>query len=163
MIKIVTYSFLVSFFAILLSGCGEGRGSFLKEHISDYNIQETAKRFSEALAPKRYLVTGKIDHEAIAAKEKMYLQPTLTLELSNPVISSKLISCNQTMSLELPLRISIYNELNGTTHLAYTNPEYWSLKHNIRDKNCIQLVILMARDLDAATEAIKKRVSKSSH
>jgi len=153
-------SILMSTVLILIigAGCGSGesRGSFLKEHSSDYNISETARRITAALAPKNYHLLRTIDHEAVAKEIQLYLKPTLTLELDNPKISSKLLDCNPTMAVDLPLRIGIYNELNGSTHLVYTNPEYWSLKHNIKDKTCINLINLMARDLDIASDAIKK-------
>ncbi|ADV46777.1 protein of unknown function DUF302 [Nitratifractor salsuginis DSM 16511] len=147
---------LLALFAI--SGCsgGKDRGAFLKEHTSDYNITESAKRITQALAPMNYHLLRTIDHEARAKALKFYLKPTLTLELDNPKISAKLLDCNPTMAVDLPLRIGFYNELNGTTHLVYTNPEYWSLKHNIKDKTCIQLINLLARDLDSASDAIKK-------
>ncbi len=141
-----------------LSACsgGKNRSSFLKEHVSDYNITETARRISAALEPKNYHLLRSIDQEQRAAAIKMYLKPTLTLEIDNPKISAKLLDCNPTMAVDLPLRIGIYNELNGTTHLVYTNPEYWSLKHNIKEKTCIDLINLMARDLDIASDAVKK-------
>ncbi len=140
-----------------LSGCGgEGRGKFLKETSSDYNLSETARRYAEALAPKNYHLLRVIDHEATAKKLSFYLKPTLTLEIDNPKIRVKLLDCNPTMAVDLPLRVGVYNELNGSTRLVYTNPEYWSLKHNIRDKTCIQLINLTARDLDEATDAIHK-------
>ncbi len=143
---------------LLFSGCGGGkdRGTFLKEHTSDYNLTETARRFSANLEEKNYRLLRIIDQEVIARSVKMYLKPTLTLELNNPKISSKLLDCNPTMAVDLPIRVGVYNELNGTTHLVYTNPEYWSLKHNIKDKTCIELVNLIARDFDIASDAIKK-------
>jgi len=141
-----------------LAGCsgGRDRGTFLKEHVSDYNLTETARRFSANLEKKNYRLLRIIDQEVIARSVKMYLKPTLTLELNNPKISSKLLDCNPTMAVDLPIRVGVYNELNGTTHLVYTNPEYWSLKHNIKDKTCIELVNMIARDFDIASDAIKK-------
>jgi uncharacterized protein (DUF302 family) len=148
----------VLFALFAISGCSgaKSRGAFLKEHTSDYNITETARRITQALAPMNYHLLRTLDHEERAKAVKMYLKPTLTLELDNPKISAKLLDCNPTMAVDLPLRIGLYNELNGTTHLVYTNPEYWSLKHNIKDKNCIELINLLARDLDSASDAIKK-------
>jgi len=152
--------FIPLFFVTLLflSACGGGkdRGTFLKEHVSDYNITETARRITAALEPKNYHLLRTIDQEQRATAIKMYLKPTLTLEIDNPKISAKLLDCNPTMAVDLPLRIGIYNELNGTTHLVYTNPEYWSLKHNIKEKTCIDLINLMARDLDIASDSIRK-------
>ncbi len=148
---------MIAGIAFLLGGCGgQSRGTFLKEKVSDYNISETARRFAEALKPKNYRFIRLVDHEAEANRLKLYLKPTHTLVLNNPKISAKLLDCNPTMAIELPIRVGIYNELNGRTHLVYTNPEYWSLKHNIKDKTCIQLVNLISRDFDAATDAIVK-------
>ena len=150
---------LVLLSAILfLTACsgGKDRSTFLREHISDYNITESAHRIVQALEPKNYHLLRVIDEEKRAAAIKMYLKPTLTLEIDNPKITAKLLDCNPTLAVDLPLRIGLYNELDGTTHLVYTNPEYWSLKHNIRDKTCIQLINLMARDLDIASDAIRK-------
>ncbi|WP_456432726.1 DUF302 domain-containing protein [Nitratifractor sp.] len=145
--------------ALILGGCSgtpSERGVFLKEFVSDYNLSETARRFVGALSNKNYHQVAVVDHEAAATKLKLYLRPNLTVELDNPKISSKLLSCNPTMATDLPLRIGVYRELNGTVRLVYTNPEYWSLKHNIKDATCIQLINLLARDFDAASDAIRK-------
>ena len=148
---------LITSVLLLLAGCGgNSRGTFLKEKVSDYNITETAKRFAAALAPKNYHLRRIIDHEQAAHALKEYLKPTLTLIIDNPKISTKLLDCNPTMAVDLPIEVGIYNELNGTTNLVYTNPEYWSLKHNVKDKTCIELINMLARDFDAATDAIVK-------
>jgi len=148
---------LITGLLLLLAGCGStDRGSFLKEKVSDYNISETARRFATALAPKNYRLLQIIDHEQEATALKEYLKPTLTLVLNNPKITTKLLDCNPTMAVDLPIEVGVYNELNGTTNLVYTNPEYWSLKHNIKDKTCIELINMLARDFDAATDAVVK-------
>ena len=142
--------------ATILAGCGSGKGKFIKDIVSDYNSSVTAERFAQALAFKNYRLVSKIDQEQVAKGVDIFLYPTLTLNINNPKISATFIKCNPSMALEMPIRVSVYNELNGTTHLAYTNPEYWSLKHNIKDSRCIELVNLVARDLDEATDSIKK-------
>ena len=152
----IFYLLLLFAYTVLINGCGETKGSFIKDRVSDYNNSETAKRFVSALAPKNYRLVAKIDQESIAKGVDMFLYPTLTLEINNPKISSKLIKCNPSMAMEMPIRVAVYNELNGTTHLSYTNPEYWSLKHNIKDGECINLVLLIARDFDEAVDSIKR-------
>ena len=88
------------------------------------------------------------------------LYPNITLEFSNNKIETKLISCNPSMALELPIRVAVYNELNGKTHVAYTDPEYWSLKHNVKDSKCIQLLILIKQDLAEAVEQVTIKEKK---
>jgi len=141
-----------------LSGCTTkaGETKFIHKIVSDFNTTETLDRFAKALAPKKYLPVHRYDHTAVATREKMYLKPTISLDLGNAMIDSKLLSCNPTMATELPMRIGVYRDLSGQVTLVYTNPEYWSLKHNIKDKNCLELVKIMARDLDEATVALQK-------
>ena len=141
-----------------LSGCTKtGESDFINKTLSDYNASETITRFTKALAPKEYKVLHILNHTPAATKEKMYLKPTFSVDLSNPLIDSKLLDCNPTMAVDLPLRIGVYRELSGKVTLVYTNPEYWTLKHNMKDANCLKLVKIMARDLDIATEAIHKK------
>jgi uncharacterized protein (DUF302 family) len=141
---------------LIAVGCGKSSSSFIKGEVSDFDVNSTAKRFSQALEGKNYHLVSKVDQEKIAKSIKEYLRPTITIEINNPKISTKLISCNPSMALELPIRFAIYRELNGKVHLIYTNPEYWSLKHNIKDKECIDLILLLARDFDIALDSIKK-------
>ena len=142
--------------SLMLIGCGSSKGKFIKDVVSDYNNSATADRFIEALSSKNYSLVSKIDQERVANRVGVFLYPTLTLNIDNPKISATFIKCNPSMALEMPIRVTVYNELNGTTHLAYTNPEYWSLKHNIKDSRCIELVNLVARDFDEALDSIKK-------
>jgi uncharacterized protein (DUF302 family) len=145
-------------FILLLSGCStkSAQTKFIKKATSDYNTTETIARFTKALAPKRYTPLHTLDHTPLATAQKMYLKPTLSVDLSNPMIDSKLLDCSPTMAVDLPLRVGVYRALSGAVTLVYTSPEYWSLKHNIKDKNCLELVKIMATDLDQATDAITR-------
>jgi uncharacterized protein (DUF302 family) len=144
--------------AFFLSACTgkSGQTTFIHTIPSEYNTTETMKRFTKALSAKHYTLTHTLDHTPLAAQEKMYLKPTISFELAQPMIDSKLLDCNPTLSTDLPVRIGVYRALSGAVTLVYTDPEYWSLKHNIKDQNCLELVKIMAADLDEATHAIAK-------
>ncbi len=148
----------IAFLLLALSACStkSGQTKFIHKIPSDYNTTETLSRFAKALEGKHYTPIHTLDHTPLATAQKMYLKPTISVDLSNPMIDSKLLDCNPTMATELPLRIGVFRELSGQVTLVYTNPEYWSLKHNIKDKNCLGLVKIMARDLDEATTAIAR-------
>ena len=144
---------------LALSGCSTkaGETKFIRKIVSDYNASQTITRFTQALKNKKYIPTHRMDHTVLATQEKMYLKPTISVDLSNPIIDSKLLDCNPTLSTDLPARIGVYRELSGQVTLVYTNPEYWTLKHNVKDKNCLELIKIMAADLDEAGEAIAKK------
>ncbi|HIP61641.1 MAG TPA: DUF302 domain-containing protein [Sulfurovum sp.] len=141
---------------MLFSACGMKKGNFLRTVESAYDIKETEIRFSKALKDKNYQITKHTKHSDIAKENGMYLMPTISITISYPKVSSGLLTCNQSMAIEMPMRISIYEELGGKVHLAYTQPEYWSLKHNIKDQNCIDILLQIAQDFDVATASIAK-------
>jgi len=144
--------------ALFTTACTKtGQSSFIHKTLSDYNSSETLTRFTQALKAKQYLPMHRMDHTKLATAEKMYLKPTYSVDLSNAIIDSKLLDCNPTMAADLPIRIGVYRALSGQVTLVYTNPEYWSLKHNIKDANCLKLIKIMAADLDEATETITKK------
>ena len=150
--------------ALLLGGCSDktknAKTKFIKQSESRYKIDKTIEIVSKNLANKNYKLVYAFDHEKEALKLKKMLYPTKTLEFSNNKIETKLLSCNPSMSLELPIRVAVYNELNGKTHIAYTDPEYWSLKHNIHNNDCLKLVILIKQDLAEAVEKIEPKEKK---
>ncbi len=144
---------------LALAGCSTkaGETTFIRKVISDYNTTETLARFAKALEGKKYTPIHPMDHTPLATQEKMYLKPTLSIDLSNPLIDSKLLDCNPTLAVDLPARIGVYRELSGQVTLVYTNPEYWTLKHNIKDKNCLELIKIMAADFDEASGSVAKK------
>ncbi len=144
----------LAFSLILFSACGMKKGNFLITITSKYEMSETITNFSKVLERKGYKVISRTNHADIAKKQNMYLMPTTSITIDYPAVASGLMTCNQSMAIEMPMRVSIYEELGGTVKLAYTQPEYWSLKHNIKDKNCIDILLQITQDLDIATTSI---------
>ena len=70
----------------------------------------------------------------------MNLKPETVVVFGNPKMGTVLMNCNPSMGLDLPLRMLVTTDYEGITTLTYTNPEYWSLKHNIKDKNCLNIL-----------------------
>ena len=81
-----------------------------------------------------------IDHAKAAEKIGLRLKPETVVMFGNPKIGTKLMQCNPTMGLDLPLRILFTADEEGKTSITYTNPEYWTLKHNIKDKTCLAII-----------------------
>jgi len=150
--------------SLILSGCASktkhAKSKFIKDSLSQYKIDKTIEVFASTLKEKNYKLVGVFNHESEALKLKKMLYPTKTFELYNPKIATKLIQCNPTISLEFPLRVSVYNEINGQTHIVYTDPEYWSLKHNVKDSECIKLLLLTKQDLQEALSKVEKVEAK---
>lgn len=149
--------FLPLVLVALFSGCdSRSSNSLMITRQSAYPLKQTADRFTQAIEKRGYHVTSITDHTARAKKENIYLHPTLALTIDNPKVFSALLTCNPSLAIDLPVRVSIYSQLGGAVKFSYTQPEYWSLKHNIKDKNCIAVVLGMTRDFNEAVEVLKK-------
>jgi len=139
---------------LLLAGCGKNQNSLMITVDSKYTMPETITRFEKAISQKGYTITGTIDHTGRAKKENIYLHPTTAITIDNPKVFSALLTCNPSLGIDLPIRVTAYSLLGGDVKFSYTQPEYWTLKHNIKDKDCIAVVLQIARDFDEAVGAI---------
>jgi len=133
--------FLLMLIGFLLLGCSaEKKGTFLESYISNNTHQETVNKLKKIIIDKRLTLFETINHKANASAVKMDLKPETVVVFGNPKMGTVLMNCNPSMGLDLPLRILVTTNYEGITSLTFTNPEYWSLKHNIKDKNCLSIL-----------------------
>jgi len=146
---------------ILMSACAEktkkAQSKFIVGAPSQFKIDKSIKIIEENLKKKNYKIVSIFDHEKEALTLKEMLYPAKTVNLYNPKIATKMIMCNPTISMEFPIRISLYNKIDGSTYFAYTDPEYWSLKHNVKENECLKLIILIKQDLEEATSLLREK------
>ncbi len=150
--------FIAITLALMLSGCGSnGQKSLMVTIQSDYPMQKSIDIYAKAMEARGYKLSGIIDHTKIAKDQNIYLLPTKSLIFNDPKRFSALLTCNPSMAIDLPIRVSVYSKLGGAVALSYTQPEYWSLKHNIKDKNCLAIIDSIARDFNTVADSIKNK------
>lgn len=141
---------------LLFWGCGNEKGAFLEEHESKSDYATTVNRLKESIKQEGLEFLGEIDRKKIAEENGMRLRENSVFLFDNQKAATKLIECNPSFALDLPLRVVIWRGYEGDVHLEYTNPEYWSLKHNIKDSDCLkildQAVISMKNIADNTTK-----------
>lgn len=143
---------IVSIF--LLSGCGNEKGKFIIQNKSSKGLEETTLELRKALEVQNFTVLEVIEHKKTADENKITIQPQKIVTFTEPKVASTLIACNPTIGVEVPFKIIVWQEYQGQVNVEYINPEYWSLTHNIKDKNCLNIV-------NQTTIAIKKAVESS--
>jgi uncharacterized protein (DUF302 family) len=82
-------------------------------------VGELIERLEAALAAKNITIFGKIDHAAGAAKVGQPLRPMIVLIFGNPAAGTPLMQAEQTIGLDLPLRILAWEDERGGTWLTY--------------------------------------------
>lgn len=154
----MTKLLLLGLFGFLLLGCsGQKKGTFLKTYPSQNTHQQTVDKLKKIIAKKELMLFEVIDHKANAEAVKMNLKPETVVVFGNPKMGTVLMNCDSSIAIDLPLRILVSTDYQGLTSLTFTNPEYWSLKHNVKDKNCLNILNKAKMALENLAEEAGKK------
>ena len=149
--------FLLGCIGFVLLGCDNKKGTFLETVESQNDLPTAVAKLEKLIVSQGLTHFSTIDHRENARKVDMNLKPETVVVFGNPKMGTVLMNCNPSMGLDLPLRILFTTDYEGKTTITYTNPEYWSLKHNIKDKNCLHILSKAKMALEnLASEAAKK-------
>jgi len=148
--------FTIIIISLLFLGCDSKKGTFLERVNSKNTHSASVLKLQKIIKEQGLTLFETIDHKANATAVKMNLKPETVIVFGNPKMGTVLMNCNPSMGLDLPLRILVSTDYEGLTSFIYTNPEYWSLKHNIKDKNCLSVLGKAKMALRNLTEKASK-------
>jgi uncharacterized protein (DUF302 family) len=98
---------------------------------SSHGASETVARLKALLDQKKIQVFAHIDHAAEAKKVGMSLRPTQVLIFGNPRAGTPLMQSQQTIGLDLPLRVLVWEDGASKVWLTYRRPERLAQRHHI--------------------------------
>ena len=148
---------LIGLIGFALVGCDSKKGTFLETVESQNDVPTAVAKLKKLIEEEGLNYFDTIDHQANANGVKMNLKPETVVVFGNPKMGTVLMNCNPSMGLDLPLRMLFSTDYEGKTTITYTNPEYWSLKHNIKDPNCLAILNKAKIALDNLAEEAGKK------
>ena len=83
------------------------------------SVSDTVKNLERELEEREIPLFAKFDHAQNAAEAGLTLRPTTVLVFGSPKVGTALMQTDQSISLELPLRISVWEDEAGSTWLAF--------------------------------------------
>lgn len=98
---------------------------------SKHSVKDTADKLEAILKSKGMTVFTRIDHAAGAKKVGKDLRPTELVIFGNPKIGTPLMHCAQSVAIDLPQKMLIWQDDKGTTWLGYNDPAHLKKRHNI--------------------------------
>jgi uncharacterized protein (DUF302 family) len=125
----------------------------LTTHLSDYGPKDTANRVVSAIEARGIPLVAKVDHAEAAALVGMSLQPTLLLIFGNAKAGTPLMQAAQTMGIDLPLKLLVWEDSAGRTNLSYNDVEWLGRRHNLGNDSAHALAALVQSLADIAAEA----------
>jgi uncharacterized protein (DUF302 family) len=97
-------------------------------------------------------VFARIDHAAGAAEVGLPLQPTELLVFGNARGGTPLMQSVQTIGIDLPLKVLVWQDGSGITWLSYNDPKYLAKRHGL-GREAEAAVNAIAAALDALAKA----------
>ena len=96
---------------------------------SQHSVKDTLDRLEADLKAKGITVFARIDHAAGAASVAMSLRPTELLIFGNPKAGTPLMQSNQTIGIDLPLKILGWEDAGGKVWITYNDPAWLARRH----------------------------------
>ena len=108
-------------FGDLLSTNYDDNRLFLCE--SQFPAAKSVQRLENELRQRGIPVFAKFDHAENARLAGLELRPTTVLVFGSPKVGTALMQLDQSISLELPLRVSVWEDVEGSTWFAFPRME----------------------------------------
>ena len=98
---------------------------------SRYSALQTVERLAAEIEKRGMTVFTRIDHAAAARAQGMALRPTEVLLLGNPRAGTPLMQADQTIGIDLPLKLLVWEDGAGKVWVAYNDPVWLSDRHGL--------------------------------
>lgn len=86
---------------------------------SQFSVAETMARLEETIKTMGIPVFAKFDHGKNAEEAGLQLRPNQVIVFGSPKVGTKLMQENPSISIELPLKISVWEDENGSVWVAF--------------------------------------------
>jgi uncharacterized protein (DUF302 family) len=98
---------------------------------SAHGPKETMERLEAEAKAKGLTVFARIDHAEGAAQVGLPLRPTAVLIFGNARGGTPLMQGAQTVGIDLPLKVLVWQDAAGKTWLSYTDPGWIAKRHGL--------------------------------
>lgn len=96
---------------------------------SPHDVATTMDKLEAVVTEKGMTVMARVDHGANAAKAEMELRPTQLLIFGNPKVGTPLMLCSQSIAVDLPQKMLVWQAEDGKVYLGYNDPAYLKDRH----------------------------------
>ena len=104
---------------------------------SSFGPKETTDRLAAEISAKEMTVFARIDHAAGAAEFGLTLRPTELIIFGNARGGTPLMQSVQTVGIDLPLKVLVWQDAAGKTWISYNEPSWIAQRHGIADAQAV--------------------------
>ena len=98
---------------------------------SSFTVEQTSDRLETLLSKRGLNLFAKIDHQAGATSVGKNLRPTKLFIFGNPKVGTPLMQCQQTVAIDLPQKMLVWEDRFRWVWIGYNSPAYLKKRHDI--------------------------------
>lgn len=98
---------------------------------SGFGVKATLERLEAEAKAKGMTVFARIDHAAGAKEAGLSLRPTTVLIFGNAKGGTPTMQSAQTIGIDLPLKVLVWQDEAGNTWLSYNDPRWFAKRHGL--------------------------------
>lgn len=117
---------------------------------SCFPVPQTMMRIEAFLKANDYIIGGRIDHAGAAGAAGLALRPSQVLVFGKPGIETVLLQSRPGAAIDLPLRIAVWEEADGTVWVGHHDAAGLARRYGIADR---------AGELESMKRAINGAIS----
>ncbi len=92
---------------------------------SSLSVEKTEAKLVELIKESELVYFETVIHDEIASRRDLEIPPTRVVIFEDPELVTRLIKCNQTTALEMPLKMLIWEE-NEDVYVGFVDPKLMS-------------------------------------
>ena len=98
---------------------------------SHHSVDQTVGKLKTILQAKGVMLFALVDHSGEAEKVGLKMPPTKLLIFGNPKGGTPLMLASPSVAIDLPLKILIAEDSQGSVWISYNSPEYLKERHDL--------------------------------
>jgi uncharacterized protein (DUF302 family) len=101
---------------------------------SSHSVDETVKRLEDLLQTTGIRLFAIIDHSGEAERAGMRMNATKLVIFGNPKAGTPVMLAAVGIAIDLPLKILVWQDANGSVWLSWNAPAYLQARHGVPDE-----------------------------
>ncbi|MDP8202650.1 MAG: DUF302 domain-containing protein [Candidatus Tenebribacter burtonii] len=118
---------------------------------SIFSVEKTADRIESILNEKGITIFNRIKHSEAAGNIGIELRDTELIIFGNPKLGSPLMKCEQSVAIDLPQKVLIWEDENAKVWISYNDPRFLEKRHNIT--GCEEVILKIEKALAGIAKA----------
>lgn len=115
----------------------DAKDSLLYIYEGQFSVPETMTRIEQTLKKLEIPVFAKFDHSKNAEEVGLKLLPNQVIVFGSPKVGTKLMQDNPSISIELPLRISVWEDKNGSVWATFPQMKAMAARYGLEGEQVI--------------------------